>query len=91
MLVAASGNDTLWGGAGRDTFPITAFNAKGPIGADRIADFAAGVDRLDCTGFGLTFVTTLRAADTAAGLRLSFEGGRVTLTGPRWRSSGRRT
>ena len=42
-LDGGAGNDTLTGGAGADTFRI----ASAQHGADRIADFSAGVDRLE--------------------------------------------
>ena len=42
-LDGGAGNDTLTGGAGADTFRIS----SPQHGADRIADFSAGVDRLE--------------------------------------------
>ena len=49
-LNGGSGNDILTGGSGADSFRFT-----GKWGADKIADFANGVDRIDLRGNGLSF------------------------------------
>jgi Ca2+-binding RTX toxin-like protein len=90
MLIGFAGNDTLKGGGGRDTLdggtgddllrggagPDVFLFAPG-CGADTIADFADGVDRMDLSAFGLAKFKQVKqlASNTADGLVLDFGSG----------------
>lgn len=74
-----TGSDRLTGGAGADTF----FFAKGD-GSDKITDFAAGKAGKDVIEFGKglfdNFADVIaHAKDTDAGVRITYDGGKVTL------------
>jgi Ca2+-binding RTX toxin-like protein len=58
-LYGKSGKDKLYGGSGSDTLSggsdVDAFCFSGNWGADKIADFTNGSDRIDLRGNGLSF------------------------------------
>ena len=71
-LIGGLGTDRLTGGAGADVFVF------GPLGgADRVTDFALGLDRIELQGLAADFAA-LTLADTATGVRIS--AGTVTIT-----------
>jgi serralysin len=74
-----TGNDMLTGGAGADTF----YFAKGD-GTDKITDFEPGKAGKDVVEFGKglfdSFADLLdHAKDVAAGVQITYDGGKVTL------------
>ena len=73
MLIGGAGQDTLTGGAGADIFVL----APGD-GANTIADFQDGIDRIDVSGYG----GYSSIGQLAAGAKVTFaDGGYVILTG----------
>lgn len=57
LLIGEAGADTLAGGTGADVFRfVTRQDAGTGAGADVIADFAAGIDRLDLRALGLSWI-----------------------------------
>lgn len=84
-LAGAAGSDTLVGGIGNDRLEggagVDVFVAATGMGLDTVADFAAGVDRLDLRGVGIASLAAAQAAATAQGadLRFDFGGGNVML------------
>ncbi|MGG5809407.1 M10 family metallopeptidase [Falsiroseomonas sp. CW058] len=75
VLEGRGGADTLAGGAGPDSFVF-----RRGDGADRIEDFAPGLDRLVLTGFGLDAAQLpARMADLAEGVRIDLGGGDLVL------------
>lgn len=77
LLDGSTGNDWLYGGGGADTF---VYRADG--GADTIADYDDGSDRLRLVGAGATSFNDLTLADTADGATISYGGQTLfTLTG----------
>ncbi len=75
-LRGSGGDDVLHGGPGADIFIFDPGN-----GADRIAGFADGADKIDLTGFGLTGFDEVEAAPVAAGVMLDLgaQGGGTIL------------
>ncbi|NBZ89658.1 beta strand repeat-containing protein [Stagnihabitans tardus] len=71
-LIGGLGDDRLAGGTGADVFVF------GPLGgADRVTDFALGLDRIELHGLAADFAA-LTLTDTGAGVRIS--AGTVTIT-----------
>lgn len=72
-LTGGAGTDTLAGGAGTDLFIFSSASDIG-IGAssDRIMDFTTGADRIDLSGFGVTFSFLGSGAFTGAGNELRY-------------------
>ena len=76
LLIGGPGDDTQTGGAGVDTFVFGTLQ-----GADTIADFEDGIDRINLVG--VTFAD-VDITDTANGARITFEDTpttAITLTG----------
>lgn len=79
LLIGGAGDDRMFGGVGRDIFRVSAGD-----GDDLIADFTAGVDRLQAKGFGLADGDAALALAVAVGedTRIDFaDGGSVLLVG----------
>lgn len=83
FLVGGAGNDTLWGGKGADTLlggsgddmlkggmGADTFLFVGSDGADNVADFTSGVDRIDLRSFAP--VSVMQVAE-AGGIRLDID------------------
>jgi len=60
VLSGGAGSDTLFGGSGADVFQF-----RGAWGADKVADFQDGIDKLDLRSNGLTFANIAVAASDA--------------------------
>ncbi|MCI0756737.1 glycerophosphodiester phosphodiesterase family protein [Teichococcus vastitatis] len=77
VLSGGAGHDRLEGGAGQDRFIF------GPgSGADRIADFTAGEDRIDLTAYGLDGFDALSLKQAGSHLRIDLgEGDSILLEG----------
>jgi Ca2+-binding RTX toxin-like protein len=80
-IIGGLGNDKLTGGAGSDTFFF-----KAGHGADKITDFEAGRAGGDVIEFAKGLFSNYadvlgHAADTASGVKISYDGGSVTLLG----------
>eukprot|EP01030_Chromulinospumella_sphaerica_P034851 gene34851-biopygen25323 len=74
VLIGSYGQDTLTGGAGADVF-VFAFGD----GANTIADFQDGIDRIDVSNYGQAYSSIVQLA---AGAKVIFgDGGYVILTG----------
>ena len=59
VLSGGAGSDSLFGGSGADVFQF-----RGAWGADKVADFQHGTDKLDLRNDGLTFAhIAVTAAD----------------------------
>ncbi len=68
-LIGGLGNDTLWGGAGADVF---VYNSG--CGADIVADFLRGTDKVELAGFaGATFANLVAP-------NISYASGHATIT-----------
>ncbi|HEY0013608.1 MAG TPA: calcium-binding protein [Allosphingosinicella sp.] len=84
LLIGASGADTMTGGAGADTFRIGYYESGTFTDADTIADFAAGTDKIDVSGWdantsaggdqAFTFVGTAAFSGAAGELRYYDDG-----------------
>jgi len=80
VLEGGAGNDILSGGTGADQFLISA----GAFGADRVTDFANGVDRIRITGVaGWDSFSDLTVTSNASGFAvITFpDGSSITLDG----------
>ena len=78
-LTGGQGADVMTGGAGRDSFVL-----GDGAGADRITDFASGLDHLVLTGIAVTDVSARWASlDGAGGIEISYgtAGNTVFLAG----------
>ena len=79
----AADHDTLWGETGDDV--LGGGTGNEPMnGSDQIGDFTAGSDRLHFTpntGGGPVQFSDLRLSDTAEGLQITYDGGRLLLVG----------
>ncbi|RYF93323.1 MAG: hypothetical protein EON95_09315, partial [Caulobacteraceae bacterium] len=74
VLVGGAGQDTLTGGAGADRFVLAAGD-----GANTIADFQDGIDRIDISGYGGAYSAI---GQLGANAKVFFaDGGYVILTG----------
>lgn len=74
VLIGSYGQDTLTGGAGADRF-VFSFGD----GANTIADFQDGLDRIDLSNYGQSYSSIVQLA---AGAKVIFgDGGYVILTG----------
>jgi Ca2+-binding RTX toxin-like protein len=84
LLVGGSGADLLTGGGGSDNFRIGYFESGTGAGADRITDFAVGIDIVDLSGWdadmgtagdqAFTFIGGAAFSGTAGELRTWFNG-----------------
>ena len=76
VLIGGGGNDLLRGDAGDDLFVFS--NAHG---ADTIADFTDGQDRIDLSAFDLSGFDAVNATAVSGGVRLDLgdEGGGTIL------------
>jgi serralysin len=77
-LEGGMGNDTLVGGQGPDAFAVDRMS-----GDDVIRDFTAGPGMFDHLALRGLRWEDLRFQDTAAGVKISWEGGSVVLEGVR--------
>jgi len=87
-IVANAAANVLTGGGGADTF---IFHSSGDVHADRIADFASGVDKIDLTRLdsrtataendSFTFIGTNAFSGAAGELRYEAIGGGVRVEG----------
>jgi len=84
LLIGGAGADTMTGGAGADTFRIGYYESGTGAGADRIADFTTGADKIDLSGWdadvntagdqAFNFVGGAAFTGTAGELRTYFDG-----------------
>lgn len=77
-LISGKGRDVMTGGEDEDVFVFNRLNHSAPgLEADKVRDFAAGVDQIDFSGLnmGLSFIGTEAFTNTAGEVRL-----RVTAT-----------
>src|SRR5205814_5198715 len=74
-IFAVSGDDTLTGSAGDDTFVFAQ-----PVGNDRVYDFGAGYDRIDLIGFGISSFDHLAIGSDSAGNAIITLGVSQTIT-----------
>jgi Ca2+-binding RTX toxin-like protein len=79
-LVGGAGNDSLIGGAGNDLFPFSVRN----FGADTIADFVHGQDKIDVSGLWVGDLATLQPFISQSGndtvISLFFVGNPESIT-----------
>lgn len=75
FIVGGSGRDILYGGTGADQFIFNAASDSGKGAfADVIADFEQGIDFIDLSAFGLTFVGDGKFSGTGAELLVKNDG-----------------
>ena len=71
----------MTGGAGADVFLFTSAADSAPGQADTIADFAAGTDAIDLTGFAATQTFIGAAAFSGAGNEVRYDAATGILQG----------
>jgi Ca2+-binding RTX toxin-like protein len=92
QLFGAAGADRLTGGPDSDLFVYRSLNESAPGGADTIADFAAGIDRIDLSGIdaisatagqneAFSFIGNAAFSNVAGQLRFEQSNGVTTIFG----------
>lgn len=75
VIEGGNARDDLRGGAGADTFVFSRFEDSTTAAPDKIFDFATGVDHIDLSALGATWVGTAAFSGAADELRLYRLGG----------------